>query len=711
MTRSTLGLAIATLFAWSAAFALPSSIPSAKAQDPNVKPVPGFAMHGEPKYGPDFKHLDYVNPDAPKGGSVVFAAIGTFDSFNTLTIQGTPGPGAGYETLMDATLDEAFSKYGLIAETIEVPEDRSWVIFNLRKEARWHDGTPITADDVVFSFNVLKEKGPPTLQAYFQSVEKAEKLGDLRVKFSFASGDNHELPLIIGEMPVISQKYWKDKDITQPTLDIPMTSGPYVIDTYQAGRSVTLKRVKDYWGKDLPINVGQNNFDTMRYDYYRDGTVAIEAFKAGAFDFRLENSAKNWATAYDIPAVKDGRIAREVFPTEGRNLMQGWVFNLRKPMFQDRKVREALQYAFDFEWSNRTLFYNQYVRIRSYFGPSELGATGLPSPEELKILEPYRGKVPDEVFTTEYNPPKTDGSGDARANLETASKILDDDGWKVVDGVRSKDGQKLAFEILLDDPSFERITQPFIQNLAQIGVKANIRIVDTAQYQKRMDAFDYDMTVNLVAESLSPGNEQRDWWGSKSADTRGGTNVGGIKDPVVDALIEKIIGATDRDQLITATRALDRVLQWGFYYIPQFNAPFDRVAYWNKYGHPKVMPKYALTFGTWWYDPDKDKTLKQKVSAAKAAGEPTPAAPPAGEQPASGQATGGQATGGQTTGGQAGATPTPPANTAATNPPAAAAPQEAPPADRGSTPIPYILGGAVVAIAAFALGRRGRGKK
>lgn len=672
MTRFTLGLVFATLLAW--------SLPAA-AQDPNVKPVPAIAMHGEPKYGPDFKHLDYANPDAPKGGSVTYAAVGTFDSFNTLTIQGTPGPGSSYETLTTSTLDEPFTHYGLLAETMEVPDDRSWIIFNLRKEARFHDGTPVTADDVVFSFNLLKEKGTPFFQSYFSSVTKVEKLGDLRVKFTFASGDNRELPLITGQLPVLPEHLWKDRDITQPSLDIPEGSGPYRIAKYEAGRSVTLERVKDYWGEKLPINLGQNNFDTIRYDYYRDDGVALEAFKAGAYDMRLESSAKQWATAYEIPAVKDGRIIKEKFPTQGRNLMQGWVFNLRKPMFQDRKVREALQYAFDFEWSNKALFYGQYVRIRSYFGPSELGATGLPSPEELKILEPFRGKIPDEVFTKEYNPPKTDGSGDARANLETASKILDDAGWKIENGVRTKDGQKLQFEILLDQPSFERITQPFIQNLAQIGVKATMRTVDPAQYQKRKDGFEFDMTVNLVSESLSPGNEQRDWWGSKSADTRGGNNLGGLKDPVVDALVEKIIAAKDRDDLIYATRALDRVLQWGFYYVPQFNAPFDRVAYWSKFSHPEKMPPYGLTFDTWWVDPEKENALKQKVSSAKSgdAAQPSsaaqaPAATPAAQAPVSDQPT-------------------------------------TQPADRGSTPIPYIIGGIVVAVAAFALGRRGRGEK
>lgn len=637
----------------------------------DVKPVHAIAMLGEPKYGPDFKHLDYANPDAPKGGTLTTAAIGTFDSFNPYTLQGTPGPGASYETLTTQTADEPFSEYGLIAESMETPDDRSWVAFNLRPQARWHDGLPITADDVVFTFNLLKEKGPPFYRSYFASVAKAEKLGDLKVKFTFLPGDNRELPLIMGQLPVLPQHYWKDRDITKPSLEFPLGSGPYKIAKFEAGRSITLQRVENYWGKDLPINIGQNNIDTLRYDYYRDGTVALEAFKAHAFDFRRENSAKNWATAYDIPAVKDGRIVKEQIPTEGRNLMQGWVFNLRKQMFQDRKVREALQYAFDYEWSNKALFYGQYVRIRSYFGPSELGATGLPSPAELKILEPYRGKIPDEVFTTEYNPPKTDGSGDARANLQIADRILTEAGWILKDGIRQKNGIKLDFEFLLDDPTFERVTLPVIQNLEQLGVKARLRTVDTAQYQKRTDQFDFDVTVNLVAQSLSPGNEQREFWGSKGADETGGRNLGGLKDPVVDDLVEKIIGAKDRDTLVNTTRALDRVLQWGFYYIPHWNAPFDRVAYWNKYEHPKVMPKYGMTLDTWWVDPAKEAALAGKIAASQQTGESADATTP---------------------------TPTPATPAAPT----------ASPADRGSTPIPYILGGIAAAIVAFVIGRRGR---
>jgi microcin C transport system substrate-binding protein len=690
MTRNAAGLVFTAVLAL-CALTLPAS-----AQDANAKPVPAIAMHGDPKYGPDFKHLDYVNPDAPKGGTLVMRAIGTFDSFNGYTIQGTPGPGASYETLTTSTLDEPFSQYGLIAESMEVPDDRSWVTFNLRSIARWHDGQPITADDVVFTFNLLKEKGTPNFQSYYASVVKVEKLGDLKVKFTFAPGDNAELPLIIGQMPVLPQHLWKDRDITQPTLDIPDGSGPYKIAKFEAGRSITLQRVPDYWGKDLPINVGQNNFDTMRYDYYRDDTVALEAFKAGAYDLRIESSAKNWATAYNIPAVKDGRISMEKIPTEGRNLMQGFVFNLRRPIFQNREVRRALQYAFDFEWSNKALFFGQYVRIRSYFGPSELGATGVPSAEELKVLAPYKGKIPDEVFTAEYNPPKSDGSGDDRANLETASKILDDDGWKIENGVRTKNGQTLDFEILLDQETFERVTQPFIQNLAQIGVKVHMRTIDPAQYQKRMDQFDYDMTVSLVSQSLSPGNEQRDQWGSKSADTQGGSNLAGIKDSTVDALVEKIIAAKDRDDLVTSTRALDRVLQWGYYYIPQWNAPFDRIAYWNKFTHPQAMPRYGLTLDTWWYDPNKAANVQPQQQAAAA-------------QAATDATTNTQAV---TTNTQANQTPAAPAPSTPQPTPAPAPVEPAtPPADRGSTPIPYIIGGIVVAIAAFAFGRRGRGKK
>jgi microcin C transport system substrate-binding protein len=589
--------------------------------DSPVHVTHAIAMNGEPKYGPDFKHLDYVNPDAPKGGTVRFAALGTFDNFNPFILKGAgstaAGAGAPFETLLVGTDDEAFSAYGLIAESIEMPEDRSWVAFTLRPEARWHDGTPITVEDVIFSLDVLKTHGHPFYRAYYANVEKAEKVGDRKVKFTFKGGTNRELPLIIGQLPILPKAYWQGKDFEATTMTPPMGSGPYKVASFESGRSVTLQRVPDYWGKDLPINVGHNNFDTIRYEYYRDGNVEIEAVKAGDYDFRQENISKVWATAYDTPAVRDGRLIKEEIPNQVPSGMQGFAFNIRRDIFKDPKVREALTYALDFEWTNKALFYGLYARTRSYFDNSELAATGLPGPEELKILEPYRGKIPDEVFTKEYQPPKTDGSGNMRANLRAAAELLKAAGWEVRNGtlVNGKTGEPLAFEILLNDTTFERVTLPFVQNLQRLGVKASVRTVDPSQYEKRLDHFDFDMTIVVFSQSLSPGNEQRDFWSSASADTPGGKNLVGIKDPAVDALADLIIAAPDRDQLIYRTRALDRLLQWGFYVVPNWHSDKFRVIYWNKLAHPAKTPPYGLPTDTWWIDPTKAAALQGKQSA------------------------------------------------------------------------------------------------
>ena len=584
--------------------------------DSPVHVTHAIAMNGEPKYGPDFKHLDYVNPDAPKGGTVRFSALGSFDSFNPFILKGTAAAGAGspFETLLVGTDDEAFSEYGLIAESIEMPEDRSWVIFNLRPEARWHDGTPITADDVVFSFDILTTKGHPQYRAYYASVAKAEALGERKVKFTFKGGPNRELPLIIGQLSILPKAYWQGKDFEATTMTPPMGSGPYKIASFEAGRSVTLQRVPDYWGKDLPINVGRNNFDTIRYDYYRDGNVEIEALKAGNFDFRRENISKMWATAYDTPAVRDGRLVKEKIHNNLPSGLQGFAYNIRRDIFKDPKVRQALTYALDYEWTNKTLFYGLYKRTRSYFDNSELAATGLPSPEELKILEPYRGKIPDEVFTKEYQPPATDGSGNNRANLRAAAELLKSAGWEVRGGtlVNGKTGDPLEFEILLGDSTFERVTLPFVQNLQRLGVKAHIRTVDPAQYEKRLDNFDFDMTMVVFGQSLSPGNEQRDFWGSASADVPGSRNLIGIKDPVIDALVDLVIAAPDRDQLIYRTRALDRVLQWGYYVVPNWHSEDFLVIYWNKLAHPAKTPPYGLPLDSWWVDPAKAAALQGK---------------------------------------------------------------------------------------------------
>lgn len=604
----------AVAIALSAVFLLPTAAPSSASEE--VHTAHAMAMHGEPKYGPDFKHFDYVNPDAPKGGTVTYGAIGTFDSLNPFILKGTAAAGSSlpFETLLVSSQDEAFTMYGLIAETITVPENRSWVEFTLRPQARWHDGEPITVEDVIFSFRTLKEKGHPFYRAYYANVETVEKVGERKVRFTFGGGDNRELPLIIGQMPVLPKHYWEGRDFEQTTLEPPLGSGPYRIEKVDSGRSITLKRVEDYWGKDLPVNVGQNNFDRIRYEYYRDSTVALQALFAGGIDFRLENTAKLWATAYDVPQVRDGRIVKEMIPNQLPTGMQGFAYNIRREIFKDPRVRQALAYAFDFEWTNETLFYGQYARTESYFSNSELASRGLPTGEELEILERFRGRIPEEVFTQEYEAPSTEGPGGLRANLLKAMKLLEEAGWVIEDRrrVNAETGRPFEFEILLNNPDFERICQPFVQNLARLGINARIRTVDTAQYQNRMDNFDFDMTVEVFGQSLSPGNEQRDFWSSEAAQTPGSRNIIGISDPVIDELIDLVISAPDRESLVARTRALDRVLLWGHYVIPHWHMQSFRVAYWNKFSRPEVSPPYGLPLNAWWIDREKLAEIRKE---------------------------------------------------------------------------------------------------
>lgn len=583
--------------------------------------VHALAMHGLPKYERDFDHFDYVNPNAPKGGSVRLHAIGTFDTLNHLTLRGVPAVGLGglYDSLLTASDDEAFTEYGLLAKSIEMPEDRSWVAFTLRKEAQWHDGRPVTVEDVIFSLKTLKAEGHPFYRAYYASVLRGEKSGDRKVKFIFSGSENRELPLIIGQMPILPKHYWEGRDFKKTTLSPPLGSGPYRIKSFDPGRAITYARVSDYWGRDLPVNRGRYNFDLIQYDYYRDSTVALQAFKAGEYDFRQENTAKDWATAYNVPAVRKGLIKKEDIPHERPTGMQGFIFNIRRPYFRDRRVREALTYAFDFEWTNRNLFFGQYTRTKSFFSNSELASRGLPDPEEIKILEPFRDKLPKDVFIREYRPPVTDGKGNIRANLRKAFKLLNEAGWVIKNRklVDKKTGRSFTFEILLNSPSWERISLPFAKNLRRLGIDARVRTVDTAQFQKRVEEFDFDMIVDVFAESLSPGNEQRNFWGSIAADEPGSRNTIGIKDPAVDALIELVIASPDRESLVHRTRALDRILLWGYYVIPHWHLRFFRVAYWDKFGRPKITPKYALGFYTWWIDARREAALKGKKASLK----------------------------------------------------------------------------------------------
>jgi len=569
----------------------------------------GIALHGDPKYPANFTHFDYVNPDAPKGGDLHLSALGTFDTVNPYTLKGVSAEGAPmvFETLMSGSLDEAFTQYGWVAETVTVAPDRTWVSYKLRPEAKFQDGSPITPEDVIFSFEVLRDKGHPFYRSYYKDVAKAEKTGPREVRFTFRDATNSELPLIMGQLPILSKRSLEGKDFAATTLEAMVGSGPYKIESLTPGRTITYVRVKDWWAKDLPVNKGRFNFDRITYDYYRDATVAVEAFFAGRYDFRQENIAKNWALNYNTPAVQQGLIKRQEIKNELPAGMQAFVFNMRRPLFQDRRVREALNYAFDFEWSNKNFAYNSYKRTASYFENSELAAKGMPSQDELKILEPYRGKEPDEVFTKEFTLPTTDGSGDNRDNLRKASELLKEAGWVLKDGILTDaQGHPFTFEIIDAEPAFDRWIQPFLRNLERLGIKASFRVVDTSQYQNRLDNFDYDMTVSVFGQSLSPGNEQFDTWGSSKADVKGSRNLIGVKDPVVDALLEKLVHASSRQDLVTICHALDRVLLWQYYVIPHWHIGMYRIAYWDKFGQPTIAPKYGLeVVDAWWIDASK----------------------------------------------------------------------------------------------------------
>ena len=588
--------------------------PTGSRSAPVTGPAHGLSIHGDLKYPPRFAHFAYVDPRAPKGGSVTLSAVGTFDNLNPFILKGGPAAGIAttFDTLTVNSSDEPSSEYGLVAETIDTPPDRSWVAFTLRGTARFHDGSPMTVEDVIWTFDTLRTKGHPQYRSYYAAVASVEKTGPRTVRFTFKEGDNRELPVILGQLPVLSKAYWAGRDFTKTTLQALLGSGPYRVESMEPGRSIVYRRVSDYWGATLPVNVGRYNFDALRYDYYRDDTVALEAFKGGAYDLRQESSSKNWARAYDIPAVRDGRIRKEQIPNEIPTGMQGFVFNTRRAIFQDPRVRQALAAAFDFEWSNAHLFYGAYARTRSYFSNSELASRGLPSQAELAVLAPFRGRVPDEVFTREYQPPSTGPDG-LRPNLVRALDLLKQAGWVVRDMrlVNAETGRPLAFEILLDNPSFERITLPFVKNLERLGVTARVRTVDSAQYEYRAKQFDFDMTVGLFPQSSSPGNEQVDYWASVSAATPGSRNLPGVRDPVVDRLIELLIAAPDRAALVARTRALDRVLLWGHYVIPQFHLSAFRVAYWDRFGRPAVSPKYELGVDTWWVDPKKAESRRQ----------------------------------------------------------------------------------------------------
>lgn len=586
-----------------AALALPAP---ALAQAAPSEPSHALAMHGEPKYGPGFEHFDYVNPDAPKGGAVTLSAVGSYDTLNPFTVRGVPAVGLGmiYDTLMVAPEDEAFTQYPLLAESIRVPEDRSWVEFVLRPEARFHDGHPVTAEDVIFSFDILRETHP-FYGAYYAGVEEVEALDERSVRFSFRPGDNRELPLILGQLPVLPAHYWESRDFSRTTLEPPLGGGPYRIARVDPGRSITYERVEDYWGRNLPVNAGRHNFGSLTYDYYLDPTVALQAFKAGLVDFRVETSAKDWATAYRVPARERGDLILEEIEDETPSGMQGFVFNTRRPVFSDPKVRLALAHAFDFEWANRVLFHGAYKRTDSYFENSELASEGTPGPAELALLEPLRGALPEEVFTRDYDPPGVEGEHGLRQNLVEAHRLLEEAGWVLRDGrrVQAETGAPFEFEILLADPNMQRIALPVVANLRRLGIEAGIRVVDSSQYVNRVQNFDFDMITMVWGQSLSPGNEQHGYWTCESAAMPGSRNFAGVCNEAVDALVEHVIAAETREDLVAATRALDRALLWGHYVIPHFHAGVTRVAYWDKLSHPEPLPPYGIAFDAWWVDP------------------------------------------------------------------------------------------------------------
>ncbi|XKG39558.1 extracellular solute-binding protein [Marinobacter sp.] len=566
-------------------------------------------MHGKTAYQPDFQHFDYVNPEAPKGGVLRMAVVANgYDSFNPFVIRGIAAAGITtyvYDTLLVSSDDEPFSAYGLIAESLETPEDRSYVIFNLRKEARFQDGRPITAADVEFSFNMLTTEGHPMYRSYYAEVSSVTVIDDHRVRFDFGETDNRELPLILGQLPILPRHYWAEREFGKNGLVPPVASGPYRIGSFDAGRSVTYERVKDYWASDLPVRKGRYNFDEVRYEYYSDDTVALESFKAGNYDFRLESSAKNWATAYEGDQFRDGRAVTEALPHERPVGMQAFIFNTRKPQFRDPLVRRAIAFAFDFDWANRNLFYGQYKRTSSYFENSELASSGLPGGGELAVLEQFREQLPESIFTTPYEVPSTSGDQTVRDNLREGLRLLREAGYAITDGrmVHTETGQPLTFEILLAQKNFERIVLPFASNLEKLGIKVDVRLIDTNQYIQRVRGFDFEMITQVLPQSDSPGNEQRDYWHSETADVNGSRNYMGVSNPVVDELVRLLIQAPDRESLVDRTRALDRVLLHNHYVVPQWFLDVDRIAYWNTLVRPGKVPKNGTDLSNWWARP------------------------------------------------------------------------------------------------------------
>ena len=594
------------------------SLPAGAADEPAVTKTWAIAEFGEPLYKDGIDHWPYANPDAPKGGRITLGSFGSFDSFNTVILKGEfPGSiGLIYDGLMASSGDELMSAYGLIAETAEYPEDKSWIIFNLRPEARYSDGVPITAHDFKFSFDMTKEHGRPLMLSFIEDIESAEVLSDHRIKYTVKTRDSMK-PLMVaaGQVPLPRHFWGEAHDITKTTLDPPPSSGAYRISSVEPGRSITYERVKDYWGADLPVNRGLHNFDEIRYDHYLDATVMFEAFKAGQIDFRGEGSAKRWKTGYQGPAVDQGKMILETIPSETPQGISAYFFNLRKPQFQDKRVRQAIGYLYDFEAIQRTLLFGLYKRVKNYFPNSDYGASGPPTPEEITILEPYRDQLPPEVFTEAFEPPKTDGSGRMRANLRTAMTLFRQAGWELEDGklLNRDSGEQMALEILTGSPETKRLSLPFIENLKRAGIDASLRFVDPAQWRSRIEHLDFDVYSARNNFFPPPGTELRIYFGSEVPGNAGTGNRMGYSNPVADALIDQIITAKDLETLKATTRALDRVLLSNYNVIPQFFRDESWIAYWNKFGRPETRARYGHGFrSTWWLDQELEAKLAQK---------------------------------------------------------------------------------------------------
>ncbi len=602
--------------AFAASLVFAGALASSAAADPRH----GLSIFGDLKYPADFKHFAYVNPDAPKGGRLTTVGPRTFDSFNGYILKGDAATGLSLlvDTLMASAGDEPSSMYGLVAESADVAADKLSVVFKLRPEAKFADGSPVTADDVVFTFTALKEKGHPSYRILMRDVTKAEALGPHVVKFSFQGTQVRDLPLTVAGLPVLSKAYYATQPFDETTLKPPLGSGPYRITDFKQGNFVTYKRRDDYWAKDLPVNRGRWNFDEIRFLSFRDRAAELEDIKAGNMDLREEFTAKDWVTAYDIPAVKDGRLKRLTLPDNSPSGAQGFFINTRKEKFSDVRVRKALDYAFDYQWMNRNLFYDLYTRTESYFENSDMKATGKPSPEELAVLEPYRAQLPPDVFGEVYRPPVTDGSGSDRRRLREAQKLLFDAGWTIAARggetlVRNAKGETLDLEFLINEPTFERILTPYIQNLKAIGINASIRRVDSAQYERRVKSYDFDIVTSRFVMSLTPGTELRSYWSSEAAKSEGSRNLAGISSPVIDALIEKIVAAKSREELVVATRAMDRILRASHYWVPHWFKAAHNIAYWDRLDRPAVKPKYDRgVIDTWWYDAAKAAKLQAK---------------------------------------------------------------------------------------------------